>query len=141
MNYSALKDEIRARQDCTNAIAAKDLDAIAAIVSAGRMESQSRYVTARTVLAECDQGSAILDALQAAATSDGAVKWALTFLGQDSGLDVGHPVTQTMIDQLAAGSVLSAEQAAALKALALVPAPVSRNDVEQALFNADGSEK
>lgn len=138
----ALKAEILANPACADAIAARDLDTIAAIVSEGRTAAQSRFVTARTVLAECGaSGPGILDALEAAAAGNGAVKWALTFLGQDSGLDVGNPVTQAMIDQLTAGGALTGEQGVALKALAMVPAPVSRSEVEAALFNPDGSTK
>jgi hypothetical protein len=77
-----------------------------------------RMVTARTVLAECVAGAAILDKLEAAGASNSAVKWAVRFLGNDGGLDVGNAVTQTMIDQLT-GPVLLAEEGAALKALAM----------------------
>jgi hypothetical protein len=130
-----LRDEILARTDCADAVAARDLDAIAALVSAGRVSVQSRFVTARTILAECGaDGAGILDALEAVATVNSAVKWAVRFLSQDSGLDVGNPVTQYMIDQLAGMGALTAGQAVALKNLALQPAPVSRLDVEAALY-------
>lgn len=83
---------------------------------------KSRYVTARTVLAECGAGaSAILDKLEAAATSSSAMKWAVKFLGQDSGLDVGNAVTQAMLDQLAGANVLTSDEASTLKAMALQP--------------------
>lgn len=88
---------------------------------------KSRFITARTVLAECDDGAAILDGLTAASANVSAVKWALTFLSQDSGLDVGHPRTQTMIGELSQGGKLTAEQASQLKVLAVQPA--SRADV------------
>ena len=132
-----LRDEILARPDCAAAVDARDLDAIAALVSVGRTSVQPRFVTARTVLAECGvHGPDILGALEAAAAGNSAVKWAVRFLGQDSGINVGDPATQYMIDQLAAGATpaLSAEQAAALKNLAVQPAPVSRLEVEAALF-------
>lgn len=139
-----LRDEILARADCAAAVAARDLDAIAAIVSAGRSAVRSRFVTARTILSECGAiGPSILDALEAVAASPGgsAVKWAVRFLSQDSGLDVGNPVTQYMIGQLAAGGALTAAQATALTGLASLSAPVSRAEVEAALFNPDGSAK
>lgn len=88
---------------------------------------KSRFVTGRTILAECDDGGAVLDALEAAATTNSAVKWAVTFLSKDSGLDVGHPRTQMMIDSLAQGGALTQAQAEQLKALATQPA--SRADV------------
>jgi hypothetical protein len=88
---------------------------------------KTRYVTARTILAECADGAAILDALQAAGQSVSAVKWMMTFLQQDSGMDAGHPKTQKNIDDLATAGLLSSGYAAELKALAVQPA--SRADV------------
>lgn len=130
-----LRDDILANPDCAAAVAARDLDAIAAIMSAGRVAVQPRFITARTILAECGAaGAGILDALTAASSVSSAVKWALTFLSQDSGLDVGNAVTQGMIDQLAGIGALTADQATALKDLALQSAPVSRLEVEAALF-------
>jgi hypothetical protein len=141
MDYAALKAEVHANPACADALAAKDCAALAAIVSTGRTSTQSRFVTARTILAECAAGSAILDALEAVAGSMSAVKWAVKFLGQDSGLDVGNAVTQGMIDQLAAASVLTSTQAAQLKGLATLPAPVTAQDIAHAVFNDDGSLK
>jgi hypothetical protein len=137
-----LRDEIVARADCAAAVTARDIDTIAALISAGRMATQSRYVTARTVLADCGLiGASILDSLEAAAAGNSAVKWAVKFLGQDSGIDVGNPATQYMIGQLQAAGALTQAQADALKELALQPAPVTRAQVSAALYNADGTQK
>jgi hypothetical protein len=137
-----LRDEILARPDCADAVAAKDCAAIAALLSAGRASVQPRFVTARTVLAECGMlGASILDKLEEAATVNSAVKWAVRFLGQDSGINVGDPATQYMIDQLADAGALTAPQAAALKNLALQPAPVSPAVVAEVLFEFDGTPK
>lgn len=136
-----LRDEIIGRTDCAAALSARDLDALARIVSTGRKVTQSRFVTARTVLAECIGGQAILDALKAAAAGNSAVNWAMTFLGQEGGLDVGNAATQGMIDQLVAATALTAAQGAALKALANLSQTVSRAEVEAAMFNADGTRK
>ena len=83
---------------------------------------KTRYVTGRTILAECEDGAAILDALQAAGQSVSAVKWMMTFLQQDSGMDAGHPKTQKNIDDLVATKLIAAEYGAELKALAVQPA-------------------
>lgn len=89
---------------------------------------KSRMVTARAILAECGGFAAsILDKLEAASASNSAVKWAVRFLQQDAGIDIGHPVTQAMIDQLITGTVLTAGEGAALKSMALQSA--SRADV------------
>ena len=83
---------------------------------------RSRFVTARTVLAEIGPGGAvILDKLEAVAAVSSPVKWAMRFITQDSGIDIGHPGTQGMIDQLVAGNALTADEGAALKGLALLP--------------------
>jgi len=80
-----------------------------------------RVVNARTVLAELGMAGAVaLDKLEAAGASNAAVKWAVRFLTGD-GLDVGHPVSQAMLDQLAAGGALTTAEAASLKGLALQP--------------------
>ncbi len=139
-----LRNEILARADCASFVEARDIDAIAALVSVDRKAVQTRFANARTVLAECGLlGPEILDALQVAAAAPGksAVKWALAFISQEAGLDVGHPATRYMVQQLIDDKSLSPEQGAALLNLANLPAPVSRNDVADALFNPDGTAK
>lgn len=76
-------------------------------------------VTARTVLAELGMAGAVaLDKLEAAGNSNPVVRWAVKFLAGE-GLDVGHPMSQSMLDQLAQAGVLTRTEADALKALAL----------------------
>ena len=82
--------------------------------------TRSRFITARTILAECGMdGPAILDTLDAVAANVSAVKWAMRFLQQDSGIDIGHPATQAMLNQLRAAGALQVSQVDALKALAV----------------------
>jgi hypothetical protein len=139
---STIRERILARGDLAAARKARDLDALAAGLNAQpELTPQPRYITARTILAECGtHGPGILATLDAAVPMNSAVKYAVRFLGQDSGLNVGDPVTQAMIDSLAP-DVLTMDQAAALKALALQPQLVDRMQVEVAMFNPDGSEK
>lgn len=76
-------------------------------------------VTARTVLAEMGMAGAMaLDKLEAAGSNNPVVRWAVKFLTGE-GLDVGHPMSQSMLDQLAQAGVLTRTEADALKALAL----------------------
>lgn len=86
-----------------------------------RTAVKSRFVTARGVLAEVDGGAQILDKLEALAAGVSEVKWAMKFLLTD-GIDVGHPRTRGLLDQLAAAGGLTAADAKALKDLALQPA-------------------
>lgn len=81
-----------------------------------------RMVTARAILADCGAlAPSILDKLEAASASNSSVKWAVRFLQQEGGIDVGHPTTQAMIDQLT-GPLFTPEEGAALKSMALQPA-------------------
>lgn len=107
---------------------------------------KTRFVTARAILAELDDGAAVLDALEAAGPAFSAVRWALDFLRGPDGIDVGHSRTQQMIDALALHNALTQAQATALKAMANQPASraemvlgtgsiVSEADVRAALEN------
>ena len=139
-----IRERILATPALGPARAARDLDALAAgLNAAAPMALQERYVTARTILSECADGANILAALDGAAASNAAVHYAVKFLGQDSGLNVGDPVTQAMLDHLATDvmAVLTKDQAAQVKNLAMLPQLVDRLQVEAAMFHPDGSEK
>lgn len=137
-----IRTRILTRRDLDVMRNSRDLDGLAAALNAEGVNAPiSRFITARTILAECKDGAGILDALTTAAQVKNPVKWALTFLSQDSGLDVGHPATSTMIDELVASITLTEAQGAMLKALALHPVVVTRDQVNAAMFNDDGTEK
>jgi hypothetical protein len=121
-------------------LAARDLTVITAAVNAangGRHVIQSRMITARAILAELGpaMGAGVLDKLEAFSLTNNpgasAVKWAVRFLAQDGGLDVGNAATQGMLDQLS-GSVLTAPEVTALKAMARVSTPLTEHEVEVA---------
>jgi hypothetical protein len=137
----SIRDRILARADLDGLRAAKDITGLAVALNADApMEVGERFITGRTVLSECKDGADILNAL-AAAASIPAVEWALKFLSQNSGLDVGNQRTHDMIDQLQAGSALTPAQAKALKALSLRPQIVTQEQVADELYNPDGTEK
>lgn len=125
MNYAALKSEVQ-----TDALAigySAYLPAspgyVADLLNAQKYSMvKSRFVTARTVLSEILGGAALLDKLQAISSSVSAVKYALTFLNQDSGIDIGNSATQGMVDQLVAGGALTAAEGTSLKNMAIQPA-------------------
>lgn len=143
MDYASLRTEIDTGPLATECAGQSD-DDVAAILNDKRfMATGERYVTTRTVLAElgATAGAAILDKLEAAATQSSPVKWMLKFLTQDSGLDVGQTETQGCIDAMALDGVLTADEAMALKNMALLPTSraeiigfgsVSYNDVNKA---------
>ncbi|MGG7603542.1 hypothetical protein [Massilia sp. BKSP1R2A-1] len=137
-----IRERILERADLAALRAARDIDGLAAALNVeGLLAPQQRFVTARAVMSGCPSGVAILQKLEAAASQNCAVAWAVKFLGQEAGLDIGDAFAQQMCDQLAAGGVITAGEAAELKALALHPLIVTRDQVNEAMFNPDGSEK
>jgi hypothetical protein len=134
MDYLKLKIEISSAE-----YAGKSDDQVAAILNDPRLQAvRSRFITARSMLAELPSAAVILDKLEAAAAIISAVKWAMVYLKGDTGIDVGHPGTIAQLDALAAAGVLSSDEAAAVKNMALQPASpaellglgtVSYNDV------------
>jgi hypothetical protein len=136
-----IRTRILARPDLDGLRAARDLDGLATALNAeGLQAPHQRFITARAVMAACEGGIEILDALENA-SANRAVAWALKFLGQEAGLDIGDPFTQGMVDKLVQESVLTTDQGTALKALALQHVVVDRLEVDAALYNPDGTEK
>lgn len=158
MNYAALTAEIQSgplAAELAPLVAAGNDAGVAGVLNSQRGETmlRERIISARGVLAEYADGpataAAVLDKLEAAAPSVPAIKWVMSFLKGD-GIDIGSPATQGMIDQLAAATVLTEDEAGKLKALGRVPAsraelvfgqPVTANDVARAVRNDDGSSK
>ena len=121
MDYTALKTEIETGPLATECVGGTD-EGIADILNRQDIHAiQERWVTARTVLAElgATAGAAILDKLQAVFASSSPVKWMITFLAQDSGIDIGNAQTQASIDGLVTAGVLTSAEGAALKNMAL----------------------
>lgn len=137
-----IRDRILARADLAPLVAARDLDGLAARLNASApLVVQSRFVTMRTIVAECDDANGVITALTAAAASVPVVAEMLTFLRSDSGMDVGHARTQVQLDGMAQAGLLTAVQAQALKGLALQPELVTRDQVNDAMYNPDGTSK
>ena len=83
---------------------------------------KEKFVTARGVLAAHGAtGAAVLDKLEAASSGNSAVKWAMKFVSQDSGIDVGHPTTRGLLDAMVP-AVLTQAEADMLKNMAIQPA-------------------
>lgn len=126
-------DEIKAK--CSpELLASREHGAIAAVISEGRTIVVSRLGGIGAVIETLGvvDGPAVLDALDSLRTSNPAVRWGWVLLEQ-SELDFGSQVTRRLIDSLAAGGVMTAEQADKLKALAVVPAPVGVQEVVAAM--------
>ncbi len=105
-------------------VAAGSDSAIADLLnSPNELAPASRMISARAVLAEYPDGpiqaAVVLDKLESAAVTVPALRWIMTFLKADSGIDIGHKATRDMLDQLSIGGVITADEATKLKSLAL----------------------
>lgn len=100
--------------------------------------AKEHMVTARGVMASYGlgpiAGAAFLDKLESLEASVPAIKWALKFLQQEAGIDVGEPATRAMLDSLVGVGGITQADVDGVKAMALQPA--SRAEV---LFG-DGSQ-
>lgn len=97
---------------------------------------KSRFITARTILAELGiAGAIILEKLSGFVALDPttlppeaqalrvATKWAMRFIESEGlGIDIGHPNTVAILDGLQAAGVLTIDEANAAKGLAIQPA-------------------
>jgi len=138
----SIKDRIINSPELQSARKTRDLDALTAGLNAQTvMETQSRFVTMRTITAECSDADAIINELTAASKMSVSVAEMLGFLRSDSGMDVGHANTQAKIDVLVQLGALTEPYGDEMKNLALQPVVVSREQVDAAMFNPDGTEK
>lgn len=128
-----LLDEIKAKCSA-ELLASQDADAIAAAVNVGRTRIVPRLGGIGAVMETLGavDGPLVLDALDSLKGTVPAVKWGWVLLERGE-LDFGSTVTRQLIDSLAAGGVMTAEQADKLKALAVVPAPVGVQEVVSAM--------
>lgn len=124
---------------------AGNTQAIADALSVGRTRVQSPHIVSERGILDRYAGGpvaadTVLTKLETFAASQhpmaGVVRRALRFLGTEAGLDIGAATTRMLLDQLAAGGAITADEAGHLKALALVPDPVTHTDVGAALQGA-----
>lgn len=97
---------------------------------------KTRMVTARGIMASYGigptQGALFLDKLESLSANIPALKWAMKFLQQETGLDVGESATQLMLTSLIGVGGITQAEVDGVKAMALQPA--SRAEV---LFGSD----
>lgn len=118
---------------------------------AGRTSVRAHMVTERGIASAlgAEDGEAFLVALETFSAANlnpahplkaaqPAIARQLAWLKRD-GLDVGDAVTRALLDTLAATGDADAGQAAAVKALAEVPEPVSELEIRRAIYNDDGT--
>lgn len=145
-----IRARIDARPDLAGARAAREIDVLAAALNAeGLLERQTHFVTARAIITlHKTEGRDIMARLEALKDADIGVRFAVLFLGQEAGLDIGDLDMWSNIDDLVAlwhasagAKGLSDAHGAMLKSLSLQPVLVTREQVRRAMFNDDGTEK
>lgn len=145
-----LKAEINARaaSDPTFAamLAARNDYGMAVVLSFERTKLVETMLTERGVMAALGivDGETALAALEAFAAGTPSVpalvavhpgiKRMLGWL-KTTGVDVGNALTQSLLDLLAVNGVLTAAAVSTLKALAVVPDPVSADQISEAIAN------
>lgn len=140
-----LLDEIKRRVP-PEVRATRDVHQVTALLNDGRTIVVERRIGE---IALCDalggdRGTEVLDKLRALSAGTTGVpeamarklRYVVKWLDNDE-LDVGHRETRASIDQLVP-LVFTAAEAAAIKALAERPAPVSEYDVRCACWSDDG---
>lgn len=132
-----LRQAAHDRSDCAAALAAKDCEALAALLSNGRTCSNEREVGYGTIIETIglEAGNQLIDFLKASE----AMRHVMPLLDQGR-LRIGAPLVQSTLQSLAGGPIDQAD-ADALCALGLQPDPLTARQVAEALFHEDGSEK
>ena len=132
-----LRQAAHERPDCAAALAAKDCEALAILLSAGRTCGNEREVGYGTIIETIglEAGNQLIDFLKASE----AMRHVMPLLDQGR-LRIGAPLVQSTLQSLVGGPI---DQAAAdaLCALGLQSDLLTARQIAEALFHEDGSEK
>lgn len=134
---TSLRDQVHADVRCTAALAARDCTELARLMSVGRTRANTREIGNGTILEVLglDTGNVVLDLINA----DPIYRHVKPLIDQGR-LLIGSPLAQLTVQSLAP-AILTQPQADALCALGLEAFPYTAQELAEALFNADGSEK
>jgi hypothetical protein len=138
----ALRARVRANPACAEALATRDLDQIAALLNAEGLATVGEcWADALALMNRCATGKSIIRKLYAGNGLDPVVEVAWRALVYGKGLDFGAESTRESIDEMVGPLGFTADEVGEMKGLALQPVTVSRDQVFDALFNDNGSEK
>jgi len=134
---AALRQAAHERPDCAAALAAKDCEALAILLSAGRTCGNEREVGYGTIIETIgmESGNQLIDFLKASEP----MRHVVPLLDQGR-LRIGSPLAQSTLQSFVGGPIDQAD-ADALCALGQQPDPLTARQVAEALFHEDGSEK
>ena len=131
-----LLEEIQAK--CTpELIASRDFDAIATQVNIGRVKFQKTEIGEGGIVAaigDLAAANTFLDVINSAPDFRHIKK-----VVSRGAFDLGEQMAQTAVQAMVAGGVLNQSQADALKALGLIPDPVTVREVNMALVDDGGN--
>jgi hypothetical protein len=132
-----LRQAVRSNPDCADALAARDCDALAVLLSPGRMRANGREIGYGVILETIgiEAGNRLIDFIQAQPTLRHVVP-----LLANGWLSIGSPLAQGSLQSFVPAAISQAD-ADALCALGIEPDPYTAQQVAAALYNPDGSEK
>jgi len=132
-----LRQAAHSRGDCAQALAARDCQALADLLSAGRTCGNDREVGYGTIIETIgiEAGNALIDFIKSA----DALRHVVPLLDQGR-LRIGSPLVQSTLQSFVGGPIDQAD-ADALCALGHQSDPLTAQQVADALFHPDGSEK
>lgn len=133
-----LRAQARANSACAQALADRDLDALAQILSVDRTRPTSCEIGNGIVLEVLgiDAGNKLLDHIATAPE----LRYVKPLLEQGR-LTVGSPGVQAALRSFVPLGILTAPDADKLCALGVEPCPLTPQEVAEALYNPDGTEK
>lgn len=134
---TSLRDQVHADPRCVAALTAKDCTELARLMSVGRVRANTREIGNGTILEVLGLGTGnqVLDLINGNAD----YRYVKPLIEQGR-LLIGSPLAQDTVQSLVP-AVLTQQQADALCALGLEPHPYTAQDLAEALFNPDGTEK
>lgn len=132
-----LRQAARSNPACAHALAARDCDAIAALLSPERMRANGREIGYGVILETIgiEAGNRLIDFIQAQPTLRHVVP-----LLANGWLSIGSPLAQGSLQSFVPTAISQAD-ADALCALGIEPDPYTAQQVAAALYNPDGSDK
>lgn len=133
-----LRQEARSRADCATALAAKDCQALAELLSAGRVRGNEREVGYGTIIEVIgiSAGNQLIDFIQ----GQPDMRHVRPLLEQGR-LRIGSALVQASLRTFVSAGAVTQANADALCALGLQPDPLTARQVAEALYHDDGSEK
>ena len=133
-----LRAEARANPACAEALAVRDIDELARLLSIGRTRASAREIGNGTVLETIgiDAGNKLLDHIAGAAE----LRYVKPLLEQGR-LVIGSPVALVALQAIVDAGVLTQNAADTLRALGTELDRLTPQAVAEALYNPDGTEK